>query len=207
MKAKYIAMLLLLCGAVLISHNPREVIEPEAKSLKEFPRSIGVWRTMSETMFDIPTLNLLRPTDYVMRTYVNADGKPLSLYVGYHNGGGKSGPIHSPRNCLPSSGWLLLSSKDMRVEAGTETVRLVRAEYAKDSQLMTCYYWYQVRDKSMTGDLERKFAELVGMITERRKDASFIRLDLPGNMHAANDDLVRNFLEGAFPLLRQYLPS
>lgn len=207
MKAKYIVMLLLLCGTALISHNPREVVEPEVKSLKDFPRLIGGWRTLSETMFDIPTLNLLRPTDYVMRTYVNTEGKPLSMYVGYHNGGRKSGPIHSPRNCLPSSGWLLLSSEEMRMEAGAETIRLVRAEYAKDSQLMTCYYWYQVRDRSITGDLERKFAELAGMIMERRKDASFIRLDLPGNMHATNDALVRNFLENVFPVLRQYLPS
>lgn len=207
MKRRYLAVLLLLIGAVGFVHAPRRLIEPEAKNLRTFPTTLGEWRLSGDTLFDHKTLRLLRPSDYLMRTYVNKEGDIIGLYVGYHNGGKDSGPIHSPKNCLPSSGWLTGEHKEMLVRTENAAIRMVRAAFSKNMEWMTCYYWYQVRGKTMTSDFAMKFAGLTGVFFSNRKDASFIRLDVFSPPGDDTDRIMRRFVEQAFPLLQDYLPS
>lgn len=206
MRRNYIMVAALLAAAVLFVHIPRPLVEPAAADLATFPSVIGGWRLKNNTLFDHKTLEVLRPSDYLMRTYTNGEGVSIGLYVGYHNGGRQSGPIHSPKNCLPSSGWYMGESGKMRVPAGDAAVDVVRAAFSKGPQNMTCYYWYQVRGKTITGDLEMKLAGLTGKLFSRRKDASFIRIDvfLPPGEEA--DRLMWDFAARVYPLLLEYLP-
>lgn len=207
MRIKYALLTVMLLLAVFIAHNKPVVIEPEHKSLSGFPRVMGQWRTTGDTMFDVPTMKVLRPTDYLMRTYSAPGGQQLSLYVGYHNGGKASGPIHSPRNCLPGTGWYLAEDKEMTIMAGGKNLRLIRARFAKGGQNLTCYYWYQVRGRNITTDMGLKLSVLTGMLLERRKDASFIRIDLLESKTGNNEEFVMDFLQNAYPLLSEYLPA
>ncbi len=72
---------------------------------------------------------------------------------------------------------------------------------------MTCYYWYQIQDETLTGDFAMKIAKFRRMMVDRRKDASFIRIDFMKMDHEKSDALVRNFLQEAYPLLNQFLPD
>lgn len=206
MKRKYIIVAALLAVAVLLVHNPRPLIEPPTANLATFPAVIGGWRLKNNTLFDHKTLEVLRPSDYLMRTYTNRDGVSIGLYVGYHNGGVQSGPIHSPRNCLPSSGWYMGESVKMRVSAGDAAIDVVRAAFSKGPQNMTCYYWYQVRGETITGDIALKLAGLTGTLFSRRKDASFIRIDVFSPPGEETDQLMRDFTARIYPLLLEYLP-
>lgn len=207
MKVRYAVVVILLCFAAFISYTPHKVIVPESKPLQSFPNNIGQWHSWNNTMLDAPTLKVLRASDYMMRTYANPKGEFVSSYVGFHNGGKTAGPIHSPRNCLPGSGWLMTDDQTMQMQIGGQTVNMVRATFAKGDQLMTCYYWYQVRDKTITSDFALKLSEFTGMILAKRKDASFIRLDLAGKPSEQTDAVVKDFLEQFYPVLREYLPS
>ena len=117
MKIRYALVAVLLCLAVFVAYNPREVIEPEVKPLAEFPSSFGTWIMQNNTVFGDGTLRVLRATDYLMRTYVNNEGQRIGLYIGYHSGGPNSGPIHSPRNCLPGGGWEFLNDQQVVVKS------------------------------------------------------------------------------------------
>lgn len=207
MKTRYILVILLLCIAAVTAYIPREVFAPDSKPLQSFPNNIGQWRSWNNTMLDEATLRVLRASDYMMRTYATPKGEQVNIYVGFHNGGKDSGPIHSPRNCLPGSGWLMTDDRVMQMEVAGQNVNMVRAVFAKGQQTMTCYYWYQVRDKTITSDFALKMSEFTGMILNRRKDASFIRLDIPGKPSEQTDALINNFLEQFYPVLREYLPS
>ncbi len=206
MRLKYLCVVVLLCCAVVVSHSPKTRVVPRAESLDHFPAALGPWFVQSKTMFDAPTLNVLRPSDYLMRTYGNTRGERLSLYVGYHDGGDQSGPIHSPRNCLPSSGWLPGESRDLHMQVGGETINMVKTVFAKDDREMICYYWYQVRDTTLNTDIGLKLAGLKGMLMSGRQDASFIRVDVFQKTDRP-DELVHDFLQQAYPALRSFLPS
>ncbi|MDL2274575.1 EpsI family protein [Desulfosarcina sp. OttesenSCG-928-G10] len=207
MRIRYILIVLLLSVAAYMTHTPRTLLEPEARDLSTFPRQIGQWASVSDVIFNEPTLKVLRPTDYLMRTYVNPDGCRLGLYIGYHNGGKASGPVHSPKNCLPGAGWYMAESQEMRVNEGENEIRLVRADFRMQNQKMICYYWYQVCGTIVTTDISMKFFEFTGVLFKNRKDASFIRIDVMDMEHKKSDALAKDFLKDAYPLMVQYLPS
>lgn len=207
MRIKYALVLLLLGVGIYIVHTPRDLVAPEIAQLRSFPSHIGRWAAVRDTVFNEPTLKALRPTDYLMRTYENPDGDRLSIYIGYHDGGPSSGPIHSPRNCLPSSGWVLAHDQNMRVPVGGDTVNLVRADFTKDGGIVTYYYWYQIQGETIAKDIAMKFSEFSGMLLRRRKDASFIRIGLLHEDPVKGDALLRDFLVHAYPSLKKHLPS
>lgn len=204
---RYALIILLLGSAAYLTYSPRQIEEPEVQPLKTFPKQIGQWTTASDIIFNEPTLKVLKPTDYLMRTYVNRNGDSLGLYVGYHNGGPNAGPIHSPKNCLPGAGWHMEANQEIRVSVGKDAITLVRADFAMGDRKMTCYYWYQVRGEAITKDLSMKLAEFTGVLLANRKDASFIRIDVTNAGHQHADALAADFLQDAYPLLLQYLPS
>lgn len=207
MQLKYLLVLLLLGMGIYIVHTPRDLVEPKIQELSSFPSHVGQWVAVGDTIFDKPSLDVLRPTDYLMRTYVNPQGKRLSIYIGYHNGGPNSGPIHSPKNCLPGSGWFLEKSRELQLQVDNETINLVRADFRKDGNETTFYYWYQIRGQSITQDISMKFAEFTGTFFEQRKDATFIRIDMINTGFEKDETLVHDFLKSAFPLLKSHLPS
>ncbi len=205
-RSAYIVLITLLGLAIFIACQPRELIAPEARKLENFPSNLGSWRMSGNSIFDAPTLKVLRPSDYLMRSYVNAEGVNLGLYIGYHSGGPESGPIHSPRNCLPGSGWGLISTKEMQLPVEQEIINLNRTVYAKDGQELIFYYWYQMRDKSISSDLSMKLAELTGVLLDHRKDVSFIRISLPNALNERADGVLLDFLRYAMPVIHEFLP-
>ncbi len=214
MRANYLVIVLLLCAAAFLSHSPRELVVPQARSLQTFPSVLGSWIMSSNTVFDEATLKVLRPADYLSRTYVDKEGRRIGLYVGYHSGGPGTGPIHSPRNCLPGSGWYSAGSGELSLAADGTTgsagrpLRIVRTVYAKGEQEVVYFYWYQIRGDTLTSDVDLKLAELKGVLLDRRKDAAFIRIDMDKALPDEQiNSLAFDFIRTLEPVLREYLPS
>ncbi len=199
-----ITLILLMLGlAVVVTHTRGARVVPKNLALSTFPDHIGEWRVVDKTLFDAPVLKVLRASDYLMRSYADPQGREIGLYVGYHDGGPDAGPIHSPRNCLPGAGWELMDSRIMA--AGP--VQLVRASYQKEETGMIYYYWYQMRDKSLTSDFTLKLAEFQGVLLYGRRDAGFIRLHISRRYEKEADAMASDFLQQAYPFLRAHLPS
>ncbi len=207
MKIRYIIVIAILLLAATITHSHRDLILPQTRELASFPDNIGHWHMSSNTVFSEPLLKILRPTDYLMRSYADSGGHFIDLYVGYHNGGASSGPIHSPRNCLPGSGWFPLGNSEMSVAVPGGNLALVRAVYAKEDQKVTFYYWYQLKGEVITNDLGMKLAELRNTLLHRRRDAAFIRVNVRDLSGTQADKLAADFINGLYPALNNYLPG
>lgn len=175
------------------------------RALDGFPATMGPWRSTGQVYFDDRTLAVLRPTDYLYRLYTNGEHR-IGLYVGFHGGGKGTGPIHSPRNCLPSSGWAVLDEARRDLPTPDGTVRLMRTTFAKSGEGSVYYYWYQVRGVTMAGDVELKLAELRNAFLHARRDATFVRLDVPMAQADGADGAVADFVTRLYPLLLDYLP-
>lgn len=207
MNARVLVVLVVLGLAAGVVYSGREVVVPQARMLRDFPAMLQNWRSVGQVSFDERTLAVLRPSDYLMRQYRNSDGQDLFLYVGYHSGGKDVGPIHSPRNCLPGSGWMELDSGKMTVNTPSGAVHLVRATYAKGDEGSVYYYWYQMRDETLTEDWELKVSELWNSLVDKRKDAAFIRISVPLAQEKNSDKVVETFIINMYPVLRKFLPS
>ncbi|ABB37649.1 EpsI family protein [Oleidesulfovibrio alaskensis G20] len=205
MRARFCVVFALLALAAVFVHTHSTASAPPHRPLQEIPVSLGPWRLMGQTAFSTEVLDLLRPTDYLMRRYQDRSGVVVDLYVGYHGGAKGEGGIHSPRNCLPGSGWYELSSNPMVVRTSAGSVHLVRAEYAYGEMSTSFYYWFDVRGRSLTDEYALKWEQLVNGLLHGRKDASFIRISVPPHIPQP-DEVATRFISDFYPVLNTFLP-
>ncbi|MFV0422315.1 exosortase C-terminal domain/associated protein EpsI [Oleidesulfovibrio sp.] len=205
MRVRFLVVYLLVALAGVFIHTHATNSVPPHRALSEVPVAIGPWRLLGQSSFSKAVLELLRPTDYLVRRYQDASGGTVDLYVGYHGGGKNDGGIHSPRNCLPGSGWYEVSSYPMQVQTSVGTIDLVRAEYAYGEYTTSFYYWFDVRGKSLTDEFVLKWAELSGGLLYGRKDASFIRISVPPDVPEP-DAVASRFIKDVYPVLNTFLP-
>lgn len=201
-----VAMLLMLAGVFVMFRPDLQV--PTKKSFSGFPPVHNGWHMVSQQIFTADVMDVLRPTDYISRTYTIQDGLPVQLYIGYHGGGRGGGEIHSPNHCLPGGGWQKMSSSNTVIETSVGRVNIVRAEYRRGEQAELFYYWFQVGDRTLTNEYMLKLAELTNSVLHRRRDASFVRISVPSVQGTAQSaEVTERFVKDFYPVIREFLPD
>lgn len=199
--------LLLVAGAYIQLVEPRAILLD--RPLAEFPAKVGEWRMVREDVFSKEIMAILRPTDYMSRDYVDGKGHRVTLYIGYHGGRKGDGGIHSPRNCLPSSGWYINSTGliPVRLNDGRD-IEIVDTVMSKNVHTISFYYWYQVRGGILTNEYALKLSEMWNSLVSRRKDAAFIRVSMPiPDPSKGREPALDRFVADFYPLIHQYLPK
>jgi len=205
---RFYLLYVLLGIAALYVHTRSEASVPVNKSLELFPRRFGSWTMTGEARFDERTLEVLKPSDYLSRSYQDQEGHRLSMYIGFHDGGPGSGPIHSPKQCLPGSGWTQLESQVHSVDVSGERVSYVSAVYQKEMQKQLFLYWFQVKDDILTNEYALKFAMVKNSFLWNRRDSAFIRLSLLIDQDEQKTLQVgEDFIRAFFPAINESLPD
>lgn len=204
---RFIVLYILLGLAALYVYTRSEAAVPVNQSLSLFPQQMGDWTMTGQARFDERVLALLLPTDYLSRSYENSRGEKLSLYIGYHDGGPNSGPIHSPKQCLPGSGWNRLDDEARQLNVNGKQMDYVSSLYQKDTQKQLFLYWFHVRDQFLTNEYALKFAMAKNSFLSNRRDSSFIRLSV---MVKDGEDEARligeNFIKAFLSAIQESLP-
>lgn len=207
-KHRFFIVYALLIAAALFVHLHEDVAVPVNRPLAEIPQQQGAWRMVSQTRFDEQILEVLKPTDYLSRSYTDQKGNRLGFYLGYHGGGPDSGPIHSPKHCLPGSGWQEVSTEVGEMAIAGQNINLVRSVYQNSYSRELFLYWFQVKGKSLANEYALKIAEVTNSIFYNRKDSAFIRISVP-----VEDDLDKavavgeQFIQDFYPHICSVLPE
>ena len=156
-------------------------------------------------------------TTYLARIFVTADtvraaqaGVPRSftLYVGYYDRQTRGRTIHSPKNCLPGSGWEPLTSQMASVPTDAGPVAVNRYLLQKGSSRALVFYWYQGRGRVASNEYAVKWDLLRDAALRRRSDEALVRLVIP--LVGTEDDALRLATAAAralVPALYTALPS
>ena len=204
---RYLTVYLLLGLAALFIATYTTHAVPVAKPLDGIPTQLGDWRMIRQTQFSPGVLANLRPTDYLYREYADPQGHNLSLYIGFHDGGPDSGPIHSPKHCLPGGGWQALAEQTRQLVIAGEQLVVVQSLYAKGGSQEFFVYWYQVKGEVLTNEYALKVAEIRNAMLHQRKDSAFIRISVPDAASVADPAaLASNFIAQVFPHIKAALP-
>ena len=150
--------------------------------LHDVPLVIGTWKAAREDSLDKNTALYLRPDEYILRDYVDeAKGKSINLFVAYFKSLQNSYGPHSPRICLPGSGWLIRSSKIAPVQMPERKQPIPVNEYLldKSGERLLVLYWYQNNRNIWAEEFEAKIRLLPDLIRYRRADVSLVRLVSP----------------------------
>ena len=216
-----IATCLTLILAVLFIHKfsydaiaDKRVIVKPLKPLASLPEFIGDWVDFGdEEPMEQKLITYLGLTDYVWRDYgkEGEDTYLVNLYIGFHGKQVQGKNIHSPKVCLPSSGWKTVHHKKIKLagESGDEFsvnyMLVTRGEYK-----MVSLFWYQSRGIRYSNEYIGKWYRTLDTAKQMRTDGSLIRLlyTIPKD-ESAEEALrqLKGFAQDLLPLLDEFLPG
>jgi len=204
-------VIILLIAAALNHYYSKPDISLPRKSLAEFPMELGDWVAISDHKMDDGSMRVLLVDDYFMRNYRNSKGEVIGLYVGYFKSQKEGKGIHSPRQCLPGSGWVPVNTEVYQMTApghnpGTVPVNKFVMGKGLDRQLFL--FWYHGRGRVYASEYWNKIYLIWDGLTQKRTDGALVRVNnlIIGNTEEAlktQSDFIQLFL----PLLKEYIPE
>ncbi|MBK9166148.1 MAG: EpsI family protein [Bryobacterales bacterium] len=208
--ARILTIVLALQASVFYGTSRREEI-PSIRPLSEFPVVLGDWSMTQEGYVDEETQAVLRADDTLTRVYASPGEGAASLFIAFFKTQRSGQAPHSPKNCLPGSGWEVAGSGVARVDVPgrAEPVEVNIYEVAKGDNRSVVLYWYQSRDRIVASEYEAKMWLVADAIRYNRTDTSLVRVVVPvqGADRGKAIEKGRRFIQSAFPALMERLPS
>jgi EpsI family protein len=177
--------------------------------LGQFPTSLGSWTLLQEGVVDEETRAVLKADDLLNR-YYSGEGAGANLFVAAFRSQRSGKAPHSPKNCLPGSGWTPLESSFASIDVGGPApIQVNRYVVAHGDERSLVLYWYQSRDRSIASEYKAKFWVVVDAMRLNRTDTALVRVVVPivNKDEAAADKSAADFIRSFYGPLRQYLPA
>lgn len=205
--------LLLAQSAVLYSSIKPEQVPP-SPPLSELPREMGSWQYLQDFEVDQESKDVLKADDLLLRGYRDsASGREGTIFVAAFRSQRNGKAPHSPKNCLPGSGWTQLSSDLTSIAVGAAEPIVVNryvVQHGDDRSLVM--YWYQSRDRVVASEYRAKFYVMADAIRLNRTDTALVRVVMPIQPQDQTDPTnataaAVSFVKAFFQPLRQILPE
>jgi EpsI family protein len=181
------------------------------KPFTTFPKTIGEW-TGKEERFDQAVYDLLGVDDSYLANYSNHEGNGVQIYIGYYESQREGQQIHSPKNCMPGSGWNITetSLEDITLKGdASKKIKVIKLLLEKDRQKQVVLYWYQSNGRFISSEYSQRIYMVIDSITRHRTDGSFVRLISPVINDNEDQALkhLKDFTVELIPVLKEYIPS
>jgi EpsI family protein len=180
--------------------------------LHDLPWQLGPWQASAEQSIGPDVTAYLKPDEYILRDYMDQrSGAGIGLFVAYFKSLQNVYGPHSPRICLPGSGWLVSSSKVVQIAVPGRPGGIPVNQFTmqKSNQRILVLYWYQNDRDVWAEEFHAKLRLLPDLIRYRRSDVSLVRVIAPLGNAAPDTELANclQFTQSLFPLLAQHFAS
>ena len=201
--------LLLLAAALFLQARSRP--EPQASRLPiaEFPHQIGGWFS-KDVGISQDVRDILGPGDFLSRVYFRPNQPYIDFFVAYFPTQRTGNSIHSPKNCLPGSGWSPTDSGylQLRLPDGS-TAAVNRYIISKGLDKQYVLYWYQSHGRVVASEYWAKYFLVKDAMTMNRTDGSLVRVItpvIPGEDSGAAQQRATSFAEAILGNLDKFIP-
>ena len=148
-------------------------------------------------------------TSYLYRVYDSAP-LPFSVYVGYYEQQTRGKTIHSPKNCLPGSGWEALASALTTVTTPAGPATLNRYLLQNGNRRALVFYWYQGRGRVAADEYRVKWELLRDATLRGRTEEALVRVVVFIPDNSGEEDarqVAERVAADLIPALGQVLPA
>lgn len=202
-------VLLLLAAALLLHRYVQAEVLPPHQTVDSFPSQIGPWKGSTIT---IPSADLaiLGPGEFLERLYHNPEKPSVDFFLAYFPSQRTGDTIHSPKHCLPGSGWTPVQSSVISVPWGDGNV-LHANEYVLQlgSSREVVLYWFQSHGRTVASEYWARLYLLADAVRTNRTDGALVRVIAPvaeGETVASGEKRALGFTQLILPLLGKYIP-
>ncbi len=203
-----VLLLLSLCGFLQLLRRRTEVW-PNPPKLHNFPSELGDWTSVDEPI-SRSVLDVLGPGDFLSRNYRKPGAPVINLFVAYFASQQSGDTIHSPKHCLPGSGWQPLESGRINIALSNgRSLPVTRYVVAKDSDRELVLYWFQSHGKMTASEYSAKLQLITDAILINRTDGALVRVVtpvLPQETEAQSEERAAEFIRLMNPGIDAFIP-
>ena len=207
-----ILSIVLLAQAALFYGFSRHENVPSHKPLKLFDMGDANWSLVQDVDLDQETLDVLKADDILSRVYQNRrTHEAATLFVAYFDTQRTGKAPHSPKNCLPGSGWAPSQSGtiDISVPGQPDPIHVNRYIVSHGQNQSVVLYWYQSHNRIIASEYTAKIYTVTDSIRYNRSDTALVRVivnaddgDTQKALHTAE-----SFVQTFFEPLKHWLPA
>ncbi len=207
-----ILTIVLLAQASLFYGFSRKETVPSHPPLAEFSIPGGSWNLVEDLQIDKETAEILKADDLTSRVYQNRNtGQAATLFVAYFETQRTGKTPHSPKNCLPGSGWSPSQAGAISIPVSGEAKPITVNRYvvSRGENQSVVLYWYQSRNRVVASEYSAKAYTILDAIRYNRSDTALVRVVV----NVANGDIggatktAESFVQDFFEPLKAYLPA
>jgi EpsI family protein len=195
-------------GGIFATHTfrPKETAVPQ-RPLREFPSAIG-FSYGEDRPYEKQVVQAIGVDDYINRVYVGST-PPIELYIGYYKDQRSSDRIHSPKNCLPGSGWEPVHSTTVQIDSANGVPILVNAYLvAQGTRRDMVLYWYQSHGRIIASEYRAKLCLIADGLKHRSADGAMIRIwTTAADGEAIAQARAVDFARRVYPRVAEFLPD
>ena len=186
------------------SGQPVSPLQP----LSTFPKTIEKWRGV-ESFFSKEIYEAVGVDDSALISYYDKKSRNVQLYIGYYSSQKEGDLIHSPKNCMPGSGWEITKTDLEDIKLTPEkSINVIKLTLEKNTQKQIVLYWFHSRGRVINSEYKQKMFLVLDSIFRSRTDGSFVRLIAPVNGEEVDTvKYMKEFAVDLFPLLNEYIPN
>lgn len=201
--------LILIATAVFLQAHTRGEVFPARQKLASFPQEL-VGMNSKDDEIAKESLDVLHPTDYLLRTYYNGQDIPVDLFIAFFASQRTGDTIHSPKNCLPGNGWAPVHSSRIELAfAGHAPFPVTRYVIAKGDSRSLVLYWYWAHDRGVANEYWAKYYLITDSMRMNRSDGSLVRITTsmePDESIESAQQRLMPLTNAVLPLLNDYIP-
>ncbi len=207
---RILSLVLILQAALFYGFSRAEKV-PLHKALSQFTLDSNTWKMSQELQMDKESLDVLKADDILSRAYVDQqNGAVATLFVAYFSTQRTGKTPHSPKNCLPGSGWAPTQSGILAIpiQGQAAPIRVNKYVISRGDNESVVLYWYQSHNRVIASEYAAKVYTVTDSIRFDRSDTALVRVVVGvenGNRQQALDTAV-SFVQSFFEPLKEYLP-
>ena len=210
--ARVLTAVLLLQATAFYAIASRSERVPLVSPLSLFPPAFGGWAMARDVPVEKEIQDILKADDTLNRVYVNPSRTGYAyLFIAYFRTQRYGQTPHSPKNCLPGSGWDPVETGRQTIGVSGWTGPIVTNRYVVEhgDDRSVVLYWYQTHNRIVASEYLAKLWLVVDAIRYHRSDTSLVKIVVPvrdDNIGAATAMGIQ-MIQAMFPSLLKQLPS
>jgi EpsI family protein len=188
-----------LASSVSANRSPEQLAQP----LETIPSQVGDWTGSEDRGLRAETETVLKATAYLSRIYSRNETQ-LDFFTAFYALQEAGETMHSPRNCLPGSGWEVWRHSTVDFEVDGKTVTLNEYGVQNGARRMIVLYWDQTPERIIASEYYAKLCLVWDAVVRSRTSGSIVRdvaPDRPGSLEAATE-----FAAKMIPEVQKCLP-
>jgi EpsI family protein len=178
----------LLLSATLVASRVTadRKVEDLVFPLESIPLQIGGFTGIDNPPLSDSVLRELKASSYISRRY-RAPGVEADLFIAFYSQQRAGESMHSPKHCLPGSGWEIWNYDTAGIQSGGGQVTVNKYSISRAGERCTVLYWYQSRERIVASEYLGKLLLARDALLHNGTAASIVRILVPDEPHAVSD--------------------